>query len=320
MPRPPARKLPLLRPASLRNLLVSLLAIAFPGMLAGTSAFALPPAAKHLLHLRRQSDSDLEITGLIRNLQPGESSFVRYADLLALPQTRAVVTDHPGYPGPPLHISGVSFETLSAALGALPQSDLIDALCTDRYRAHFPAPYIAQHHPILVLTVDGQTLAAWARQAHQLDPGPYVVMYARFVPSFKLLAHVDRPQLPDNVVRLNFSTQAATFGAIAPHGSFPPGSPEQIGFAIAKQNCLRCHFQGPFGGTKSGQSWQSLSLWAREQPAYFQAYVSNPQKIDPHAHMEPNPEYDNATLSALTAYFRTFTPSVTPPAREAHSR
>ena len=261
---------------------------------------------RSVLHTSRQFDSDLEVTGLIDGLPSGQIAFIRYADLLHLPQTRATVTNDPDYPGQTLHVSGVSFDTLAAAIHPLPQSDLIDAWCKDRYRGHFPAEYSAQHHPILVLTINGTPLAAWAKAAHQYDPSPYVILYSHFVPSFKVLSHVDKPQLPDNVLRLNFSTQAATFGAITPNSSHPPGSSVDIGFTIAKQNCLRCHFMNQYGGTKSGHSRQSLAQWAREEPRYFQAYIHNPKSFDPHAKMEPQPEYDAATLAALTAYFRTF--------------
>jgi hypothetical protein len=267
-------------------------------------AAASPPHT--LLHARRQAESDLEVTGLIKGLPQGGSAYVGYKDLLALPQVAATITDDPDYPGPPLHVSGVLFETLAAAVGALPESDLIDALCADRYRSHFPAGYIAQHHPILVLTIEHKPLAEWAMQAHQYDPSPYVVMYPHFVPAFKVLAHADQPQLPDNLIRLNFTTQARTFGPITPRGNFAADSPEQQGFTIAKQNCLRCHFQGSSGGTKSGRTWQSLSVWAAEQPKFFQAYVKDPTKFERHSHMAANPEYDAATLAVLTAYFRTF--------------
>lgn len=268
-----------------------------------------PRPSKPILHTTRQSGSDLEVTGLVEGLTTGQSAYIRYTDLLHLPQTRALITGNPDYPGPPLHISGVSFETLAAAIHPLPQSDLIDATCADRYRSHFPSDYIAQHHPILVLTIDGKPLAAWAKAAHQYDPSPYVVMYPHFTPSFRVLTHSDKPQLPDNLIRLNFSTQAATFGAITPHGPHPPGSSVDIGFTIAKQNCLRCHFMNAYGGTKSGHTWQSLAQWAHDEPKYFQAYIHNPKSIDPHARMEPQPEYDTATLAALTAYFRTFAPT-----------
>jgi hypothetical protein len=283
------------------------LLLAGSAVIAAVSALAFQSSQNSILHTTRASDSDLEITGLVAGLEPGQSAWIRRADLLKLPQTRATISDDPDYPGPPLHVSGVTFETLATAIHPLPQSDLIDALCTDRYRAHFPAQYIAQHHPILVLTIEGKPLDIWSKQAHQYDPTPYVVMYPHFVPAFKVLSHEDRPQLPDNLIRLNYSTQASTFGAIEPHGTFPPNSPEQIGFTIAKQNCLRCHFMGEYGGTKSGRDWRSLSTWAREQPAFFKRYVHNPQAVDPHAHMEGSPEYDDATLSALAAYFRTFT-------------
>jgi hypothetical protein len=289
------------------------LLLAGSAVIAAISATAInpapSPAQKSILHTNRESDSDLEVTGLVAGLEPGESAYIRRTDLLKLLQTRAIITDDPDYPGPPLHVSGVTFDTLAAAIHPLPQSDLIDATCADRYRSHFPAQYIAQHQPILVLTIDGKPLDVWSKQAHQYNPAPYVVMYPHFVPAFKVLSHEDRPQLPDNLIRLNYSTQASTFGAIEPHDNYPPNSPEQIGFTIAKQNCLRCHFMGQYGGTKSGRDWRSLSTWAREQPAFFKRYVHNPQAVDPHAHMEGSPGYDDATLSALAAYFRTFTAS-----------
>jgi mono/diheme cytochrome c family protein len=169
-----------------------------------------------------------------------------------------------------------------------------------------------------VLKIDGMLPAAWAAQANQEDPGPYFVVYEHFVPAFHVLAHADRPQLPANVIRVNFSTTSATFGAIAPRGRFAADSPERQGFAIAKQNCLRCHSQGPYGGTKSGLDWNALSTWAREQPTYFASYVHGPRGFEPHARMPGDPEYDAATLAALTAYFRTFTgePPARKPARE----
>jgi mono/diheme cytochrome c family protein len=272
-----------------------------------------PATAEHttavhgLLHATRLLSTDLEITGMVAGLEPGSAAYIRYADLARLPQVHATVADDPDYPGVTMHATGVYLDVLAKAVGALPSSDLIDALCTDRYRSHYPADAIAAHHPFLALTLDGLTPAAWAARTHQYDPAPYLILYSHFTPAFRVLSHIDRPQLPTNLVRLNFGTTAATFGAIAPRGDFPPNSPEQQGFAIARQNCLRCHWQGEYGGTKGGRDWTALSTWAREQPAYFAAYIHNPQAIEPHAHMPANPEYDQATLAALTAYFRTFT-------------
>jgi hypothetical protein len=41
-------------------------------------------------------------------------------------------------------------------------------------------------------------------------------------------------------------------------------------------------------------------------PKDFAAYVHNPRTANPKAQMPGNPQYDDATLAALTAYFRTF--------------
>lgn len=256
------------------------------------------------LHAMRESPSDLEIVGMVRGLKG--SAFVSYADLLELPQVRATITNNPEHPEQTLRVRGVSLEALATAIGADPAADLVEATCADRYRSHFPAGYIAKHHPMLILSVNGLTLAAWAHTAGMYDASPYTVMYADFKPAFRVLAHADAPQLPDNVLRLNFTTQTATFGAVAPPGEYAADSPVTHGFAIAKQNCLRCHFRGQAGGTKSGQSWLTLSTWAAEQPAYFKAYVQDPLKIERNAHMPGNPAYDARTLEALVAYFRTF--------------
>jgi cytochrome c1 len=49
-----------------------------------------------------------------------------------------------------------------------------------------------------------------------------------------------------------------------------------------------------------------LSAWATASPEYFAAYVRNPQSRNPQAQMPGNPGYDEATLGALIAYFKTF--------------
>jgi mono/diheme cytochrome c family protein len=262
------------------------------------------------LHPTRVSPSDLEVTGMIPGVQSGTVRYVKYADLASLPKVTTTMADSPDPSIGSLHsmrITGVSLEVLARALGVPPSSDLIDALCADRYRSHYPAGYIASHHPFLVLKINGVSPSTWAAHADKEDPGPYFITYDRFIPAFQVLSHKDEAQLPTNITRLNFTTASATFRAIAPPDNYPTGSPVQAGFTIAKQNCLRCHSRGLYGGTKSGLDWNTLSTWAREQPAYFARYVHNPKAVEPHARMPSNPDYDDATLAALTAYFRTFT-------------
>jgi len=248
---------------------------------------------------------NLEIAGIAPH-----STCVTRAYLATLPQVTRDIDGGPDFGGVKMHIAGVYLDVLAKALGAPSSDDLIDAFCTDKYRSHYPAAYIAEHHPILVLTVDGLTPAAWAAKTHQDDPGPYFITYEHFVPSFSVLSHADQPQVPTNVTRLNFSRAAVVFAPITPAGAepaanYPNGSPAQQGFTIAKQNCLRCHASGSTGGTKSGRSWGQLANIARSRPSYFSRYILSPQAINSQAQMPANLGYDEATRAALTVYFQT---------------
>jgi cytochrome c1 len=63
---------------------------------------------------------------------------------------------------------------------------------------------------------------------------------------------------------------------------------------------------GRYGGTKAERPWAVLSLWATTKPDYFAAYIRNPKSKNPKSQMPGFPEYDDATVQALSAYFRTF--------------
>ena len=41
----------------------------------------------------------------------------------------------------------------------------------------------------------------------------------------------------------------------------------------------------------------------------FERYVHDPRSVDPKAEMPAHKDYDQATLDALTAYFKTFAPA-----------
>jgi mono/diheme cytochrome c family protein len=256
------------------------------------------------MHAARQAADDLELSGDLAGASPSPH-YVRYSELAALPQVTKTVDGGPDFGGLKLTVTGVYLEELAKLVA--PAADLADAWCTDKYRSYFPAEYMARHHPILVLRVDGMLPAEWAAKNHQDDPGPYFVIYADFVPAFQVLSHRDEAQLPANVVRLHFGSAEKTFAAIAPAERFRDDAAVAAGFTIVKQNCLRCHFRGDVGGTKSGQDWMKLSAWSRSLPQQFSAYVRDPRSVDPKAKMPGNPQYDEATRAALAAYFRTFT-------------
>ncbi len=275
------------------------LACGWPGA-ARAEAARITPAAS------RWAVTDLEVTGLLPGLAAGRTGYVRRSQLETLPQVTIEVAEDENLPhgaGASVRVRGVRLSVLREALGALEAADVTDAWCTDQYRAHYPASYVAAHEPVLAWKVNGLAPSTWAAGAHARDPGSYFITHERFVPAFRVLAHEEEAQIPTNVVRLNFTTSALAFGPVTPRGQ---DLAVQQGFAIAKQNCLRCHFLGGAGGTKSGRDWQIVSLWARQKPDYFTGYVHDPRSKDPKSEMPGFPQYDAATLGALLAYFQSF--------------
>ena len=255
-----------------------------------------------LVRATRESKTDLEVSG--GGLGRG---FISYKDLLAMPQTAGSMRSDEDFikmNAPDVPVRGVRLSVLVKLLGVSTGKDIILARCSDGYVGPFPTEYVAAHEPILVLTVDGMTVDDWAKQTGEDYPGPYLVAYADFAPAWKILAHSDRRQMPDQVVELEFKKQKDVFGPITPAAQFGPDSPEGAGFVIAEQNCLRCHAAGPYGGTLGGLSWDVLAGLAKRDSTRFAKYIHDPKSVDPKAKMHPNPMYDDKTLAALTAYFR----------------
>ena len=279
-----------------------------------TSIIALYPAGNSRstnfasLQSKRISPSDLELGGAIAGLSPGTTRYVARDALLALPQASYTVTGDPNFTGP-TQVSGVLLEDLFRHLGAA-SADLMVAICADLYRANYSRTYLAAHHPLLALTVNGKPPADWPKDAegHGSEMGPYLISHPDFTPTFRILSHEEEPQIPWRVVRIEFRDEKTVFGAIAPRGPHATEPAVQAGYRIAQQNCFRCHNMGREGGRKSGRPWLVLSAWATASPEYFAAYVHNPQAQNTHAQMPGNPGYDDTTIGALIAYFQTFSP------------
>ena len=276
--------------------------------LASTNTQASPS-----LHEKRQLPTDLEVSGALAGLPPDSTRYITQEELLAMPQVNFTVTDDTNFTGP-TKIRGVKLEDLARSLGASPSSDMVVAICDDAYRANYPRAYLAAHHPVLVLEVNGKPPAGWPKdsQEHKFDMGPYMISHPGFTPSYKILSHADEPQIPWGVVRIEFREEKIVFGAITPRGPRAQDREVQDGFRIAQQNCYRCHNSGREGGRKSGRSWEFLGALAAESPVDFAAYIRAPLANNPQAQMPGNPQYDDATLAALTAYFRTFSTAAKP--------
>jgi mono/diheme cytochrome c family protein len=260
-----------------------------------------------VLHEKRQYPTDLELSGALAGLPPESTRYITHDELRAMPQTEFTVTDDTNFTGA-TKIRGVKLEDLARALSASPASDMVVAICDDGYRANYPQAYLAAHHPVLVLEVNGQAPAGWPKDSveHKYDMGPYMISNPKFTPSFKVLSHTDEAQIPWGVVRIEFRNERAVFRGITPDGPHARDKDVQDGFRIAKQNCYRCHNSGPEGGQKSGLPWEVLGAIAAKSPKDFEAYVRAPLSKSPKAQMPANPQYDEATLHALAAYFLNF--------------
>jgi mono/diheme cytochrome c family protein len=282
--------------------------------MAASMGWSLPvaevPAAassKLTLHETRSSPLDLEVGGDLVGLPSGSLRYLSREDLLTLPQVTFTVSDDSNFTGP-TQVSGVPLEELLHQLSGKSQDDLVVAICDDLYRANYPRAYIAAHHPVLALLINGKEPKEWPKDSEGdgLDIGPFLISHESFVPSFRVLAHPEKPQIPWGVVRLEFRNEEAVFGAIKPRGIHAGDADVQDGYRIAQQTCFRCHNMGAEGGQKAGHPWLVLAAWAATSPDYFSAYVRNPKSKNAHAQMPGNPDYEDATLHALIAYFRTF--------------
>ena len=123
-----------------------------PGIAAAQAGSASALAGK--LRAQRTSATDLEIGGDLPGLPAGTTRYLTREDLLAA--SLAYRPDDGSFNTISQAI-GVPIDDLVSALGA-PASDMVVAICKDKYRAHYPHAYLAAHHPVLVMELDGKSL------------------------------------------------------------------------------------------------------------------------------------------------------------------
>jgi mono/diheme cytochrome c family protein len=287
------------------SLLLAASAMLSAGSARSAKAQPAPAGSAGILHATRTSPSDLEVGGDLAGLPPGTTRYVTHEDLLALPQVSYTVTDDPNFKGlGPTLVSGVSLDELAKRFAA-PNAGMVVAVCDDKYRANYPRDYQLAHRPLLVLEIDGKGPAAWPKDEGN-DMGPYLISHPKFTPRFKVLSHAEERQIPWGVVRIDFRSEKQVFAAIEPRGPQTADPAVQSGYRIARENCFRCHNAADEGGRKAGVTWTVISALAAGSPDFFAGYVRDPKSKSPQARMPANPDYDDATLRALAAYFRTF--------------
>ncbi len=266
---------------------------------------AIETGRRVVLQTERHALSDLELGGSLQGVPEGQTRFVSYNSLLSLPQETYTVTDDTNF-GKTVQISGVSLAKLPGWLGAQDGATMVIAICDDKYAAHYPASYVNAHHPLLVLKVNGMEPDQWPLSVDRLPMAPYMISHPSFKPSFRVLSHDDEAQVPWAVVRLDLRREQTVYAPIEPQGAAAKDPVVQQGYAIARQNCFRCHSRSGEGGQKSKVHWRDLAHEAVMNPTRFDGYVRHPKNINPQSQMAASPQYDDATLNALRRYYASF--------------
>lgn len=228
-------------------------------LLGALSAAAVQPIdSTAMVHVHRSAPGDLEIGGELAESSAGSTRFVRYEDLLRLPQETLTVNDDTNFRGK-TEIGGIPLDQLARIFGK--SADMIVAICYDGYRTNYPRDYVNAHHPLLVLRINGQERDHWPPAENGGTMGPFLISHPVFQPSFKVLSHEDEPQIPFGVTRLEFRREAEVFGAIRPHGTGPKNRRSHKAISLRARTASAVTIwalkEAPWPGIR-GCSWHGL--------------------------------------------------------------
>ncbi len=254
------------------------------------------------LHRERGSPLDLAVTGQLAGVPGGETRYVPWAELRALPVARLRLQDEftPGEQ----EVTVLYLDELWRALPAAPGADVLLATCNDGYASVYRRSFIAKYRPFLVLEIDGRGPADWPPPGLKFNPGPYVItIAAAVVPAVATLLDANHKK-PWGVVTVEFASYAERFHDAYAGAWARLSARAAAGREIWVNSCASCH-AGPgqaFGGAKSGQAFPTLAALAAANPVFFRDYVRHPQALVPAAKMEGHPHYTDPELDQLIAF------------------
>jgi hypothetical protein len=263
---------------------------------------SMDPAQALELYRERGAPTDLALTGRIAGVPAGETRYVRWTDLRALPTSRLRLTGE-FVPGE----QEVTVVFLEDLWKQLPRGEGVDVLlttCRDGYAAVYRQDFITNYRPFLVLEINGQGPDHWPPPGLTFNPAPYVVtVSSTVVPAVAQL--LDAPhKKPWGVTKIELANYDESFHG-AYHGLWASLSPAgTAGREIWVNSCACCH-QGPdgtFGGAKSEQLFPVVAAIGCCNHPFFKLYVRSPKQVNPNATMEAHPHYTDAQLEALIAF------------------
>ncbi len=262
---------------------------------------ALPGRALEL-HKERGSKFDLELTGRLVGVPAGQSRYVTWADLRALPVTKLKV-DGEFVPGEQ-EVTVVFLEDLWKQLPRDNGADVLLATCSDGYASVFRADFITSHRPFVVLEINGQGPENWPPPGLKFNPGPYVMSVSP-VAAPAVAQMLDAPhKKPWGVTVVEVANYAEKFAG-AYTGPWSSLSPRAVqGREIWVNSCTCCH-EGPgkmFAGTKCAQPFPVVQAIAGYNADFFKKYVHNPQAMMDGALMEAHPHYTDPEIAQLIAF------------------
>ena len=254
------------------------------------------------LHRERASPTDLALIGKLAGVPAGETRYVRWAELRALPTTTlALAVD---FAAGKRQVTALFLADLWAELPRTAGADVVFAMCKDGYASVYRDTFMAECRPFLILEIEGAGPEKWPPPGLTFDAAPYMItVSAEVAPAVAKLLDAGHKR-PWGVTTIEVASYAEKFAGIY-SGRWAALSPRAVaGREIWINSCASCHV-GPaavFGGTKSDRPFELLAAHAANNPAFFNDYVRTPKRVIPTSKMDGHPHYTDAHLADLIAF------------------
>ena len=255
----------------------------------------------------RAHPTDLEVAGF-PGIPEGASRFLSWDQVAALPGVRSL-EDTTDWLDTPQKLEILPLEALWQALGREESSDALVADCADGYQSHFPASYLDEGKPFLILRINGLKPEDWPRGPLSFWPGPFVIsVSSKLAPEAAADRHAShkRPFAVARLSAVNWATFTSGLGATAAAGAPPPVA---RGRDLYLLNCASCHnVDNRLGGSFAQRQTVILAVFARTMPDYFNNYVRNPTSVRPDSRMPASPFYLDSEIQSLRAFLTSLHP------------